>query len=108
MVTEKRRSPRIPYSVTIQFAGVQPGAPTAVAQSARVMDVSEGGALVECRSKFDPGTEVMVHNPNNLQTGLFKVVRINPSPAGAAWHLGLQMLEPRTADFWRPEPGQQA
>lgn len=94
--------------MTIQFAGVQPGAPTAVAQAARVLDVSEAGALVECRSKFEPGTEVMVHNPKNLQTGLFKVVRASPSPAGAAWHLGLQLLEPAAAaDFWRLEPEQQ-
>jgi hypothetical protein len=100
MATEKRRSTRTVYNVTIQLAGVQPGAATAVAQPARAMDVSEHGALIECRGKFDPGAEVMIHNPKNLQTGLFKVVRAKPSPAGGAWHLGIEMLEPLTAAFW--------
>ncbi len=101
-MSEKRRSQRASYNVTVQLAGMQPGASSALAQPARAIDVSDHGALIECRSKFEPGSELMIHNLKNFQTGLFKVVRATPSSAGAAWQLGLELLDPSGTDFWGP------
>lgn len=110
-MSEKRRSQRVGYNVTVQLAGMQPGAASAVAQPARAIDVSNHGALIECRSKFEPGTELMIHNLKNYQTGLFKVIRVTPSTAGAAWHMGLELLDPSGIDFWgsaEPSGGKQS
>jgi hypothetical protein len=98
--TERRRSRRIKQDVTIQLVSMQPGAHSAVAQPARAIEVSDHGALLECRSKFELGAEVMVHNPKNLQNGLFKVVRAQLSPSGAAWNIGVELQEISPTDFW--------
>ena len=79
---------------------MQPGASSAVAQQARTIEVSQEGALIECRSKFEPGAEVMIHNPKNLQNGLFKVIRAILSPAGSAWNIGVELQESNETDFW--------
>ncbi len=97
---EKRRSERVSYNVTIQLVGMQPGAASAVAQPARAIDVSDRGALIECRSKFETGADLMVYNLQNFQTGLFKVVRALPSPTGAGWQLGVELQDPGDTDFW--------
>ncbi len=97
---EKRRSQRLPQKVTIQLAGAQPGSSPAVAQPAETIDVSDEGALVECRSRFAPGAEVIIHNPKNLHDGLFRVLRANPSPGGAAWIIALELLDLHKTDFW--------
>jgi hypothetical protein len=52
-----------------------------------------------CRSKFEPGAEVMIHNPKNLQNGLFKVIRAILSPAGSAWNIAVELQEPGETDF---------
>jgi hypothetical protein len=78
---------------------MQAGGLSAVAQPARTIDVNQHGALLECRSKFEPGAEVMIHNPKNLQNGLFKVIRASVSPSGTAWHIAVE-LQDAAGDFW--------
>ncbi len=97
-MSEKRRSQRVSLNITIQLVGMQPGASSAAAQQARAIEVSQEGALIECRSKFEPGAEVMIHNPKNLQNGLFKVIRANLSPAGSAWNIAVELQEPSETD----------
>ncbi len=97
---ERRRSRRIKQDVTIQLVSMQPGARSAVAQAARAIEVSDHGALLECRSKFDLGADVMIHNPANLQNGLFKVVRAQVTPSGAAWNIAVEFQETNQANFW--------
>ena len=79
---------------------MQPGASSAVAQPAQTVEVSAEGALIECRSKFEPGAEVMIHNPKNLQNGMFKVIRAKLSPAGSAWNIAVELQDPGEVDFW--------
>lgn len=98
-MAEKRRRARINYAVTIQLVSMPPGNRGAVAQSVLAIDISEHGALLECRSKFDVGAEVMIHNPANPQNGLFKVVRATVSPSGSAWHVSIELHDP-TPNFW--------
>ena len=98
-MTEKRRSSRNSYNLTVQLAGMQPGAASTVAQPARAIDVNQQGALVECRSKFDPGAELMIHNLKNARTGLFRVIRVNQA-SGGGWQLGLELVDPAGVDFW--------
>ena len=99
-VAEKRRSPRAAQNVTIQLVGMQPGQSSAVAQLAQTISVNEQGSLLECRSKFEVGAEVMIHNPVNLQNGLFRVVRAALAPAGAAWNIAVELQERNMTDFW--------
>ena len=99
-MSEKRRSQRVSQNITIQLVGMQPGASSAVAQQARTIEVSQEGAMIECRSKFEPGAEVMIHNPKNLQNGFFKVIRAKLSPAGSAWNVAVELQEPGEGDFW--------
>jgi hypothetical protein len=72
----------------------------AVAQPARTVDVSENGALLECRSKFDQGVEVMIHNPITLQNGLFKVIRASLAPSGSGWNIAVELEAADEPDFW--------
>jgi hypothetical protein len=90
----------VTLSITIQLVSMQPGSTSAVAQPAKTIEVSMHGALLECRSKFEPGAEVMIHNPKNLQNGLFKVIRSQLSPSGSAWNIGVELQELSEADFW--------
>lgn len=99
-MAERRRSQRIAQDITIQLVGMQPDALSAAAQQARTIDVSEQGAMIECRSKFEPGAEVMIHNPKNSKTGLFKVIRTKPSPGGFGWNLALELQDIIETDFW--------
>jgi len=79
---------------------MQPGASSATAQQARTLEVSREGAMIECRSKFEPGAEVMIHNPKNLQNGFFKVKRANLSPTGSAWNIAVELQESGDENFW--------
>ena len=100
-MSERRRSQRITQQITIQLVGMQPGAAAAVAQPAQTIDVSESGALIECRSKFELGSEVMIHNPKSLQNDLFKVIWVRLSPAGSSWHMAVEKQQQSTSeDFW--------
>ena len=97
---DKRRSQRIGQDITIQLVSIQPGASYAVAQPARTIDVSGTGALLECRSKFEVGAEVMIHNPNSLQNGSFKVIRSALTGSGSAWNIAVELEAADVPDFW--------
>ena len=99
-MAEKRRSQRIAQNITIQLIGMQRGASSAVAQPAQTIEVNDHGALIQTRSKFEPGSEVMIHNPKNLQNGLFKIIWSKPSPAGTAWNAAVEYLDRDATDFW--------
>ncbi len=97
---EKRRSKRIAQMITIQVIGMQQGGSSAVGQTAETIEVNNHGALLKSRSKFEPGAEVMIHNPKNLQNGLFKIVSSKPSPAGSAWNIAVGYQDGDATDFW--------
>ena len=97
---EKRRSKRIAQMITIQVIGMQQGGSSAVGQTAETIEVNNNGALLKTRSKFDPGVEVMIHNPKNLENGLFNIVWSKPSPAGTAWNVAVQYMDGDATAFW--------
>jgi len=86
--------------ITVQLVGMQPGTASAAAQPAKTIVVSDHGALIECRSSFRSGAEVMIHNPKNLQNAVFKVLRSTPSTAGSLWKVAVEFAEPEAGDFW--------
>ena len=86
--------------ITIQVIGMQQGGSSAVGQTAETIEVSNHGALLKTRSKFGPGAEVMIHNPKNLENGLFKIVWSKPSPAGSAWNVAVEYLDGDATAFW--------
>ena len=97
---EKRRGKRIAQMITIQVIGMQQGGSSAVGQTAETIEVNNKGALLKTRSKFDPGVEVMIHNPKNLENGLFNIVWSKPSPAGTAWNVAVQYMDGDATAFW--------
>ncbi|MCH8268352.1 MAG: PilZ domain-containing protein [Acidobacteria bacterium] len=97
---EKRRSKRIAQMITIQVIGMQQGGSSAVGQTAETIEVNNNGALLKTRSKFDPGVEVMIHNPKNLENGLFNIVWSKPSPAGTAWNVAVEYMDGDATAFW--------
>ncbi|MEE8177928.1 MAG: PilZ domain-containing protein [Acidobacteriota bacterium] len=97
---EKRRSKRIAQMITIQVIGMQQGGSSAVGQTAETIEVNNHGALLKTRSKFDPGAEVMIHNPKNLENGLFKIVWSKPSSAGSAWNVAVEYQDGDATAFW--------
>ena len=100
MGEEKRRSQRIQQSITIQVVGMQQGSSAAVAQPAQTIEVSDHGALIQARSRCEKGVELMIHNPQNLQNGLFKVIWSKPSPTKTAWYIALEYQDQDGTDFW--------
>ncbi len=86
--------------ITIQVVGMQQGGSSAVGQTVETIEVNNNGALLKTRSKFDPGVEVMIHNPKNLENGLFKIVGSKPSPAGSAWNVAVEYLDGDATAFW--------
>ncbi len=99
-MAEKRRSQRLKQDIMIQLVSMAPGATVVKAQPAQTVEVSEHGALIECRTKFEQGAELMIHNPKNLQNGLFKIVRSSLSPSGSSWRIGVEMQDRDLTDFW--------
>ena len=97
---EKRRGKRIAQMITIQVIGMQQGGSSAVGQTAETIEVNNHGALLKTRFKFDPGAEVMIHNPKNLENGLFKIVGSKPSPAVSAWNVAVEYLDGDATAFW--------
>ncbi len=86
--------------ITIQIIGMQKGSSSAVGQTAETIEVNNHGALLKTRSKFDPGAEVMIHNPKNLENGLFKIVWSKPSSAGSAWNVAVEYQDGDATPFW--------
>ncbi|MBI3896302.1 MAG: PilZ domain-containing protein [Acidobacteria bacterium] len=100
LLADKRQSQRIQQTITIQVVGMQPGSASAVAQSGQTIEVSDHGALIQTRIKYESGTELMIHNPQNLQNALFKVVWSKPSSGGSAWNTAVAYEDQTAIDFW--------
>ncbi len=99
-MAERRRSQRITLQITIQLVGMQAGGSSAVAQPALTLEVNDQGGLIQTRTRFEPGNEVMIHNPKNLQNGLFRIVWSKPSRLGSSWNTAVEFQEPNAEDFW--------
>ncbi|OFV99966.1 MAG: hypothetical protein A3F68_01415 [Acidobacteria bacterium RIFCSPLOWO2_12_FULL_54_10] len=99
-MAEKRRSQRIQQRITIQLVGMLPGSSAAAAQPAHTIEVSDHGALIQARSRYEPGAELMIHNPQNLQNALFKVIWSKPSSAATAWNVAVQCEDQSAIDLW--------
>ena len=97
---ERRRSTRITIDVTIQLVGMQTTASSALAQPGQTIDVSEHGAQIRSRTRFEPGAEVMIHNPENLRNGLFQVIRCQLSSDQTGWILALDSIDSSGGEFW--------
>ncbi|MCH7977831.1 MAG: hypothetical protein IH935_02490 [Acidobacteria bacterium] len=97
---DKRGSKRIAQMITIQVVGMQQGGSSAVGQTAETIEVNNNGGLLKARFKYEPGAEVMIHNPKNLQNGLFKIVWAKPTPAGSAWNVAVKYEDGDATEFW--------
>ena len=47
--------------------------------------------LRERESKFEPGAEVIVHDPENFPNAFCKVMRAVLSPAGSSWNIAVEL-----------------
>jgi hypothetical protein len=98
-VKERRRSPRVPVEITIQIVGMKADASSSIAKPGRIVDANEHGALIECRTKFETDSDLMIQNTENFQSALAKVVRCQPGPGGMGWLLGVELLDSSMKDF---------
>ena len=96
---ERRRSRRrMPIQATVQVIGMKPGSSGSTAIPAQIVDVSDHGALIECRSQFDLLTDLMIQLQDNHKSSLAVVVRTAPTDNG--WRMGIELIGASGKDFW--------
>lgn len=87
---ERRRSPRRAFETPVPVQGRSPrGAP--LAATARVLNVSDHGAKLECGVEFARGTEVVVQNPETGSSATYRVVWVLARP-DQRWEMGVELV----------------
>ena len=88
----------MPIQATVQMIGVKPGTSNSTATPAQIIDASDHGALIECRTKFEPQTELLIQLQDSPLSALAVVVRT--LPAGSAWRMGIELKDASGKDVW--------
>jgi hypothetical protein len=89
---DRRQGPRRPQRrrVRLLLGGME--------QPAETIDVSSRGVLVQTPQPYEPGAEVLLHDPVNLNNRLFRVVWSQTT--GETWTIALEFQERERVRSW--------
>ena len=89
---ERRRGPRKAQRrlVHVLFGGIE--------QPAETIDVSSRGVLIQAPQPYEPGSEVLLHDPISLNNRVFRVVWSQTN--GGAWTIALEFQQRDRVRSW--------